>query len=65
MRLLYTPGFLMSLQRISGSTNPDPSEDEIKVALSGNICRCTGYHEIINASLDAAKALRDSKTKSV
>lgn len=55
-----TPGFLMSLSEYL-EKNPDPTEDEIKVALSGNICRCTGYHEIINASLDAAKALRDQK----
>jgi len=54
-----TPGFLMSLSEYL-EKNPDPTLDEIKIALSGNICRCTGYHEIINASLDAAKALRES-----
>jgi len=53
-----TPGFLMSLSEYL-EKNPDPTRDEIKVALSGNICRCTGYHEIITASLDAAKALRE------
>lgn len=52
-----TPGFMMSLSEFL-EINPDPTANEIKVALSGNICRCTGYHEIINASLDAAKALR-------
>ena len=52
-----TPGFLMTLSEYLGS-NPDPSIDQIKIALSGNICRCTGYHEIINAALDAAKAMR-------
>lgn len=55
-----TPGFLMSLSEYL-EENPDPSREEIKVALSGNICRCTGYHEIITASLEAAKALRDKK----
>jgi len=54
-----TPGFLMSLSEYL-EKNPDPTLDEIKIALSGNICRCTGYHEIINASLDAAKAIRES-----
>ena len=53
-----TPGFLMTLSEYLKS-NPDPSIEEIKVALSGNICRCTGYHEIINAAFDAAKVMRD------
>jgi len=53
-----TPGFLMSLGEYL-EKNPDPTRDEIKIALSGNICRCTGYHEIITASLEAAKALRE------
>ncbi len=57
-----TPGFLMSLSEYLEKV-PDPTREEIKVALSGNLCRCTGYHEIINASLDAAKALRDKKGK--
>ena len=41
------------------SSNPDPSIEEIIFALSGNICRSTGYHEIINAAFDAAKVMRD------
>ncbi len=53
-----TPGFLMTLSDFL-QKNPDPSIEEIKIALSGNICRCTGYHEIIHAALDAAKVLRD------
>lgn len=52
-----TPGFLMTLSDFLNK-NRDPSVEEIKIALSGNICRCTGYHEIINAALDASKALR-------
>lgn len=53
-----TPGFLMSLSEYL-EKNPSPSKDDIKIALSGNICRCTDYHEIINASLDAARMLRE------
>jgi carbon-monoxide dehydrogenase small subunit len=34
--------------------NPNPSEDEIRHALEGNFCRCTGYHNIVNAVQDAA-----------
>ena len=53
-----TPGFLMTLSEYLKG-NPEPSIEEIKIALSGNICRCTGYHEIINAAFDAAKIMRD------
>ena len=52
-----TPGFLMTLSDYL-KRNPDPSIEEIKEALSGNICRCTGYHEIINAAFDASRAMR-------
>jgi len=52
-----TPGFLMTLSEYLKG-NPDPSMEEIKAALSGNICRCTGYHEIVNAAFDAAKEMR-------
>ncbi len=53
-----TPGFLMSLKEYPGR-NPAPGREEIRIALSGNLCRCTGCHEIVNASLDAARALRE------
>jgi 2-furoyl-CoA dehydrogenase 2Fe-2S iron sulfur subunit len=53
-----TPGFIMTLSEYL-KRNPDPSVEEIKIALSGNMCRCTGYHEIINAAFDAAKVMRD------
>ncbi len=59
-----TPGFLMSLSEYL-EKNPDPTREEIKIALSGNICRCTGYHEIITAGLDAAMALRERKAPAV
>ena len=38
--------------------NPDPTEADIRVAISGNLCRCTGYHNIVAATLDAAKRIR-------
>jgi carbon-monoxide dehydrogenase small subunit len=36
--------------------NPDPSEEEVREALAGNLCRCTGYHNIVKAVLSAAKS---------
>jgi aerobic carbon-monoxide dehydrogenase small subunit len=48
-----TPGFLMQLTEFL-SENATPSEAEIREALSGNICRCTGYESIINGALLAA-----------
>jgi carbon-monoxide dehydrogenase small subunit len=38
--------------------NPDPTEDEIRHAISGNLCRCTGYHFIVDSILDAAARIR-------
>jgi carbon-monoxide dehydrogenase small subunit len=35
--------------------NPNPSEEDVRHALEGNLCRCTGYHNIVRAVLDAAK----------
>jgi aerobic carbon-monoxide dehydrogenase small subunit len=48
-----TPGFLMQITALLND-NPTPSEDEIREALSGNICRCTGYQSIVNGALSAA-----------
>ena len=53
-----TPGFLTTLVAFL-KENPDPSEKEIREAISGNICRCTGYQNIVNAALMAAKKLRE------
>jgi carbon-monoxide dehydrogenase small subunit len=36
--------------------NPDPSEEEVRHGLEGNLCRCTGYHNIVQAVLEAAKS---------
>lgn len=53
-----TPGFLMSTAELL-EANPDPSEAEIREALSGNICRCTGYQGILRAVQSAAKQIRE------
>lgn len=50
-----TPGMLMAASALL-ERNPDPSREDIVEAISGNICRCTGYEPIINAILAAAKA---------
>jgi carbon-monoxide dehydrogenase small subunit len=52
-----TPGVLMTLIEFLES-NPDPSETEVREALSGNLCRCTGYQGIVAAALDAAQRMR-------
>lgn len=52
-----TPGFLTTLDHYL-ETNPDPTEDDLREALSGNMCRCTGYAEIIRAAMAAAAELR-------
>lgn len=49
-----TPGMLMSASALLAD-NPSPSEDEVKVALQGNICRCTGYWNIVEAVVAAGK----------
>jgi carbon-monoxide dehydrogenase small subunit len=53
-----TPGMIMVAADLLSHT-PDPSEDEIRHALEGNICRCTGYHNIVRAVQAAAVAMRD------
>ncbi|WP_455374444.1 (2Fe-2S)-binding protein [Limibacillus halophilus] len=52
-----TPGMVMSAVDLL-QTNPDPSEKEVREWLEGNICRCTGYHNIVKAVLDAAAQMR-------
>ncbi len=53
-----TPGMLTTLTEFLRD-NPDPSEAEVRIAISGNLCRCTGYAGIVNAALAAAKAMRE------
>ena len=52
-----TPGFLMSIVSYL-QENPDPTEDEIREAIAGNLCRCTGYQHIVDAVGLAAQKLR-------
>ena len=49
-----TPGMIMAAAGLLAE-NPNPTEDEVRHALEGNLCRCTGYHNIVKAVLDAAK----------
>lgn len=53
-----TPGMLTSLTAYLRD-NPDPCERDVREAISGNICRCTGYQGIVDAALDAAKTMRE------
>ncbi len=55
-----TPGMIMMATDLL-SRNPDPSEAEIRAALEGNLCRCTGYQHIVNAVRYAANKMRASK----
>lgn len=57
-----TPGMMIRAYRFL-QENPDPSEDEIRAGMSGNLCRCTGYQNIIKAVQLAAKTLRESGQK--
>jgi aerobic-type carbon monoxide dehydrogenase small subunit (CoxS/CutS family) len=50
-----TPGMLMTLEAFLRVT-PAPSEQDVRIAISGNICRCTGYQGIVQAALDTASA---------
>jgi carbon-monoxide dehydrogenase small subunit len=52
-----TPGMLMTLTAFL-QEHPSADEDEIRDAISGNICRCTGYQTIVDAALDAARTMR-------
>jgi aerobic-type carbon monoxide dehydrogenase small subunit (CoxS/CutS family) len=52
-----TAGFLMSLEPFLRE-HPDPSEGEVREALAGNLCRCTGYEAIVEAVIAAARELR-------
>lgn len=56
-----TPGMLVRSYRLL-IDNPDPTEEEIRAGISGNLCRCTGYQNIVKAVQYAAKKLRESQT---
>jgi len=58
-----TPGMLVRSYRLL-LDNPDPSEEEIRAGISGNLCRCTGYQNIVKAIQHAAKKLKEAQSVS-
>ncbi len=52
-----TPGMIMTLYQAL-ERNPDPTEQEIRHSIAGNMCRCTGYHNIVKAAQNAARKLQ-------
>ncbi len=55
-----TPGIVMTFEAFLRD-HPDPSDEQIREALSGNLCRCTGYHNIVAAIRKAARRLREGE----
>jgi carbon-monoxide dehydrogenase small subunit len=55
-----TPGMLIRAQRLLAE-NPDPSDEEIRWGISGNLCRCTGYQNIVKAIRNAAQVMRQKE----
>jgi aerobic carbon-monoxide dehydrogenase small subunit len=55
-----TPGMIMASADLL-ARNPDPTEADVREALAGNLCRCTGYHNIVKAVLAAAGEMRGAK----
>lgn len=56
-----TPGIVMTFEAFLRDT-PDPDEDAVRDVLSGNLCRCTGYQNIVSAVLKAAKEMREARS---
>jgi carbon-monoxide dehydrogenase small subunit len=56
-----TPGFIVASKALL-DTNPDPTEEQVRFWLAGNLCRCTGYDKIVRAVLDAAVEMRSART---
>ena len=54
---ICTPGILIAARSLL-ERNPDPTEEEVRFWLAGNLCRCTGYNKIVDAVLDAASEMR-------
>ncbi len=54
---ICTPGLLIAAKHLL-EENPDPTEEEVRYGLAGNLCRCTGYQKVVEAVLDAAQAMR-------
>ena len=59
-----TPGVILVSKHLL-ARNPDPSDQEIREALSGNLCRCTGYEQILASVRQAIKLVRDCRTLEV
>lgn len=57
---ICTPGILMAARSLL-ERNPDPTEDEVRLWLAGNLCRCTGYTKIVDAVLDAGREMRGAR----
>jgi aerobic carbon-monoxide dehydrogenase small subunit len=57
-----TPGMMLTAKAFLDN-NPDPTEDEVRWALSGNLCRCTGYQNIVKSVLWAAEKMRSQSTE--
>ncbi len=56
---ICTPGFLVAAKSLL-EKNPDPTEEEVRYWLAGNLCRCTGYDKIVRAVMDTAEEMRNS-----
>jgi carbon-monoxide dehydrogenase small subunit len=56
-----TPGMIMTLYQVLERT-PNPTEEQIRHGIAGNICRCTGYHNIVKAAQNAAAKIRGSRS---
>ncbi len=54
-----TPGLIIAAQSMLDNDTRDPSEDDIRLALSGNLCRCTGYTKVFDAVDEAARIMRE------
>jgi carbon-monoxide dehydrogenase small subunit len=57
-----TPGMMLAAKALLAE-NPDPTEDEIRFALSGNLCRCTGYQNIVKSVMWAARKMNGGATE--
>ena len=57
-----TPGMVMVVRQHI-EDHPDPTQDQVRHALDGNICRCTGYQNIVAAALSAARSMRDGAAR--
>ena len=55
-----TPGMVMTLVQVL-ERNPDPTDAEVRAGIAGNLCRCTGYENIVEAALHAAAAMRAAR----